>query len=252
MEPTAWNLSQQPEFIELISALQENGLIQEKQEVESIASYLENMEMKFGEVLQELQEVRGQLSVLQEKGVRSTVKNVIFQVETKVTETKTQIAAAKNSFLQSAANAVTELKEHGLSAFQKALSAMRIPQALSHLRNGLHNSVQVCLQGASTVSQISREIHEVREHAQQIGRIVRGKPQQDGKPYNPQKGFLGNVQKLLLNASARFLQMEKGIDTALDKWEGKQKSSVKRRLQKLRLEHRRDKAKDKSSSEPER
>lgn len=82
----AVNLREQPEIRELFETLEENGLAKEQQEVESLVTYLENMESQFGKVLGELKEVRGQLTQIQEKGIRATAVRVVGNVEGRVLE----------------------------------------------------------------------------------------------------------------------------------------------------------------------
>lgn len=234
MEATA-KLMDQPEILELISVLQNNGMEKEKQEVEVLAHYLENMESQFGEVLKELKEVRGQLNAIQDKGVRAAVLRIADKVETKVTEAKAQIAAAKNKFLNSAAHAVSAFKENGISAFKKALFALRIPETLGHIQNGLHSCVESTRQGALKVTEISRELHEAGAHARNAGRALAGKAPQEPAAQSSDKGILARFQKLLVGAGAMFSRMEKSTEKALEKLKEK-KPSVKDDLKLIRLE----------------
>ena len=61
-------LSEQPEIMELFRVLEGNGMTKELQEVDSLVKYLESMESQFGQVLDELQEVRAQLTQMEDKG----------------------------------------------------------------------------------------------------------------------------------------------------------------------------------------
>lgn len=232
---TAMRLMEQPDLVELMETLQKNGMEKEKQEVETLACYLENMEGQIGEVLNELQEVRGQLNAIQDKGIRAAALRVADKVETKVTEVKAQALSAKDHLVESAAHAVSAFKEHGISAFKKALSAMRMPEALAHIRDGLHGSVEAARQGALKVTELSRELHEVGEHTKNAGRLLVGKAQREPAAHNPDKGVLSKFQKLLIGAGTVFSKMEKAAAAALDKMQEK-KPSVKEDLKGLRLE----------------
>ena len=80
------NLTEQPEIIDLLQVLMENGLQKEKKEVESLVSYLDNMQEQFGQVLLELQEVKGQLQQMQESKVKLSVRQYVNQAEGKCLE----------------------------------------------------------------------------------------------------------------------------------------------------------------------
>lgn len=234
METTA-RLMEQPELVELIAVLQSNGMEKEKQEVETLARYLENMEDQFSEVLMELKEVRGQLNAIQDKGIRAAALRVADKVETKVTEVKAQVLYAKNNLVKSAAHAVNTFKEHGISAFKKALAAMHMPEALAHIRDGLHSCAEAAHQGALKVTEISRELHEAGEHAKNAGRALAGKASREPAAHQPDKGVLGRFQKLLIGAGRLCARMEKTSETAIEKMKQK-KPSVKEDLKIIRLE----------------
>ena len=63
-------LMEQPEIVELFRVLEGNGLTKEQKEVESLVKYLDGMEVQFGQVLEELRDVKEQLSQIQDGGVK--------------------------------------------------------------------------------------------------------------------------------------------------------------------------------------
>lgn len=234
METTA-RLMEQPELVELIAVLQSNDMEKEKQTVETLAHYLENKENQISEVLKKLQEMRGQLNAIQDKGVKAAVMKIADKVESKVTEIKAQVISAKDSLLKSAAQAVNAFEKHGILAFKQALSAMHMPEVMGHIRDGLHNCAQANRQGALKITEISRELHDATEHTKNAGRLLAGKAQREPAAQNPDKGILSKFQKLLVGAGAMFSRMEKTAEAALVKMQDK-KPSVKEDLKGIRLE----------------
>lgn len=232
---TAVRLMERPELQELIAVLQNHGMEKEKQEVQMLADYLDNRESQFEVVLNELKEIRGQLNAIQDKGVRAAVLRIADKVETKVTEAKAQIVSVKTKFLESAAHAVSTFKERGISAFKKALTAMRIPEALTHIQNGLHSCVESTRQGALKVTEISRELHEAGEHTRNAGRALAGKAPREPATHQSDKGILARFQKLLVGTGSMFARMEKTTEKALEKLQNR-KPSVKEDLKIIKLE----------------
>lgn len=55
-------LMEQPEIVELFRVLESSGLKKEQKEVEFLVKYLDGMKSQFGQVLEELRDVKEQLS----------------------------------------------------------------------------------------------------------------------------------------------------------------------------------------------
>lgn len=163
MEPVTV-LREQPEIKELFQVLEENGLTKERQQVEAFVSCLKNMESQFGQVLEELKEVRGQLEELQDKGIRSAAVHVLDSADNKAQEIGSQLVLVKQNLVRSVKNAVEIFKEKGVDALRKAVSAMKIPTALSLLKGSLHRGMKSMNQNAEKIGNISTELHKAEEH----------------------------------------------------------------------------------------
>ena len=70
-------LREQENLKELFRILDENGLKEEKEQVLSLADYIDSMDEQFGKVLSELQEVKLQLDQMQEKGLRQSALKTV-------------------------------------------------------------------------------------------------------------------------------------------------------------------------------
>ena len=68
---------EQPEIVELFRVLEGNGLQKEQKEVESLVKYLDGMEVQFGQVLEELRDVKEQLSQIQDGGMKASVLRTV-------------------------------------------------------------------------------------------------------------------------------------------------------------------------------
>lgn len=132
-------LSEQPEIIDLLRVLEQSKLAKERQEVEALVNYLDSMESQFGQVLQKLQDVKGQLSQIQDKGVKVSATRLVENAENKIKEIGRQLKTVRENIVRSAKHAVQEFKEKGVGALQKAVAAMKIPPVLSHLKAAFHS-----------------------------------------------------------------------------------------------------------------
>ena len=111
-------LMEQPEIVELFRVLEGNGLTKEQKEVESLVKYLDGMEVQFGQVLEELRDVKEQLSQIQDGGVRASVLRIVEQAQGKVQEVGVQLNTVRKNLIQSAGNALQTYKEKGKDALR--------------------------------------------------------------------------------------------------------------------------------------
>lgn len=233
-------LSEQPEIIDLLRVLEQSKLMKERQEVESLVNYLDSMESQFGEVLKELKEVKGQLTQIQDKGVKASVTHLCEGAENKIGEIGSQLKTIRENVVKSARAAVQAFKEKGVGALQKAVEAMKIPSALSRLKEAFRSGKESMNDHAEQMAAIGSEIYEAKNHAKNAGRILMGKAAKEAEPLNMDKGITAKIQKAYLACSRGFERMEQGTDRAMKKLEkfmerGK-KPSVKEELKKLKSE----------------
>ena len=99
-------LMEQPEIVELFRVLEGNGLTKEQKEVESLVKYLDGMEVQFGQVLEELRDVKEQLSQIQDGGVKASVLRIAEQAQGKVQEVGGQLNTVRKNLIQSARKAL--------------------------------------------------------------------------------------------------------------------------------------------------
>lgn len=235
------DLREQPEIMELFQALEGNGLEKERQEVESLVGCLEGMESQFQQVLEELKAVRGQLAQIQDKGIKAVAVRIVEKAEGKVQEIGSQIAAVKENLLHCAKNAVAVFKERGVDALKKAVSAMKIPSALSVLKEGFHSGMESMNKNAAKMAVISGEIHGAGEHTKNIGRVLFSMGIKEPKPHNPDKGVTAKIKLAFLSCGRAFSNMERIAENAVQKLERlgsreTKKPSVKAELKRLKKE----------------
>lgn len=232
-------LREQPEIRELFEVLEGNGLKKERQEVETLVNYLEGMESQFGQVIEELKEVRGQLEKIQDKGIKATAARLLDSAEGKVQEIGGQIALVKTNLVRSAKNAVHDFKEKGVGALRKAVSAMKIPSVLSLLREGLHGGMESMERNAAKIGIVGGELSRAAQHTKNAGRALIGTRIKEPAEPVGDKGILAKVQKAFLSFGRSFSAMEKAAEDAQKRMEqfcrgGEKKTSVKAELKQIK------------------
>ena len=235
------NLTEQPEIIDLLQVLMENGLQKEKKEVESLVSYLDNMQEQFGQVLLELQEVKGQFQQMQESKVKLSVRQYVNQAEGKCLEVGKQFDRVRKNFLQSSQNAVEVFREKGKDALRKVVSAMKIPNTFMLMEKVLHGAAEDMTYRVAQMAALNKELHVAGSHTKNIGRILTGKEVKAVGEQIPEQGLIYKISKSFLAMSGRLSSMERtaiGIKKRLEQFTQKeeQKPSVKGELKKLKEE----------------
>ena len=181
-------LMEQPEIVELFRVLEGNGLTKEQKEVESLVKYLDGMEVQFGQVLEELRDVKEQLSQIQDGGVKASVLRIVEQAQGKVQEVGVQLNTVRKNLIQSAGNALQTYKEKGKDALRKAVSSMKIPSALARIQEGIHGAVENMNRQADRMKVLNGELHAAGGHIKNVGRIFRGKEQKKVEPQATDSG----------------------------------------------------------------
>ena len=192
-------LMEQPEIVELFRVLEGNGLTKEQKEVESLVKYLDGMEVQFGQVLEELRDVKEQLSQIQDGGVKASVLRIAEQAQGKVQEVGGQLNTVRKNLIQSAGNALQTYKEKGKDALRKAVSSMKIPSALARIQEGIHGAVENMNRQADRMKVLNGELHAAGGHLKNAGRIFLGRkePQATDK-------ITAKIRKSFLTISGRL------------------------------------------------
>lgn len=95
METQAISLSVHPQIIDLMEALEQNGLAKQKEEVQSRVGYIENMEYNLSVMMAEIQEMRKEVSRLHDKGIRAKCTQLLSKAEDKIGQIKGVVSTAK-------------------------------------------------------------------------------------------------------------------------------------------------------------
>ena len=234
-------LMEQPEIVELFRVLEGNGLTKEQKEVESLVKYLDGMEVQFGQVLEELRDVKEQLSQIQDGGVKASVLLIAEQAQGKVQEVGGKLNTVRTKQIQSAGKALQTYKEKGKDARRKAVSSMKIPSALARIQEGIHGAVENMNRQADRMKVLNGELHAAGGHLKNAGRIFLGKEQKKVEPQTTDKGITAKIRKSFLTISGRLSSMEQNTENLRRRLEQfvqkeEKKPSVKVELKKLKEE----------------
>lgn len=173
METQAISLNVHPQIIDLYEVLEKNGLHKQKEDVQSLVGYIESMEYNLSVMMNEIQEMHTEVNRLHDKGIRAQCAKIVSKVEDKVQQAKTMISVAKVKMIQSAENAVKAFQEKGKSALIHVVEAMRIPAALSKIKDIFSHAAQSMRQSAGQSDCVSCQSDYCRDKGADCGYCCR-------------------------------------------------------------------------------
>lgn len=242
METQAISLNVHPQIIDLYEVLEKNGLHKQKEDVQSLVGYIESMEYNLSVMMNEIQEMHTEVNRLHDKGIRAQCAKIVAKAEDKIQQVGTMVSVTKGKLVESDSNAVKAFKEKGKSALIQAVEGMRIPTALSKIKDGFSHAAQSMRQSAGQLDVIRGELHEVGGHMKNAGRAILGKPAKQADKLEADKGALAKLRGFLESCGKAFSNMERGADRLMEKMQRskepeEQKQSVKSELRQLKTEH---------------
>lgn len=242
MAEQALALREYPQIIELLEVLQQCGLQKEKDEVQSLVTYIGDMEEKLAQMMGELQEMRGEVKQIHDSGLHAKCTRLLDSVQGKIEQAKETVQTVKQNFVRAAGNAVRAFKEKGRSALLQAVNAMKIPDVLVHLRNGFRTAAHSMQEAAGKVDTTREQLHEVGSHLKNAGRVLLGRPAKQLEKLEADKGVLAKLRNFFEGTQKAFSGMEKGAASLSEKLRDdrapeEKKPSVKSELKALKTEH---------------
>lgn len=176
MEEQVMNLSVHPQILDLYTVLEQNGLSKQKEEIQSLVSYIENMENKLSEMSEEIENMHKALERMNDRKFRNKCQNIISSIEEKIQQARTMISVTKVKLVNFADNAVKTFREKGHSTLLQMMNALKVPELLSHMRDGFAHASDSMFQHAEHLKSAQQELHEIGAHFKNFMRYLAGKP----------------------------------------------------------------------------
>ena len=224
MAESALALREHPQIIELLSVLEQNSLSKQKEEVQALVGYIDGMEEKLSQMMDEMKAMRLEVEKLHDKGIRARCAQLVGTAEGKIRQGKTMLSTARTNFVSAAGRR---------AALRHAVQALRIPAVLSRMERGFSHASQAMEQCAGKLDVIRDELHQAGGHMKNAGRALAGKEALEAQKLEADKGALARLRGLFTSCGKTFAQMERSAGRLAEK-AGGEKSSVKTELRGLK------------------
>ena len=220
-------IGEQEHLKEFFKLLSQNGQQQEASEFSSLVTQLNQMEKQYTAVLSELKAVREQLEGIQDKGIKATVTKSVSLAQQKVEQAKDQLGHIRTSLSDMVKQTLAAVKQHGISALNKAADFMGIKAALNDMRDNLNASISDTQKSIDRINAVGSELHALNEHGKNLGRALIGKEAAELTQRNEDKGVLAAIAKPLKKSKAMLEGMEKGVTRALQSIDRLEKAAAR-------------------------
>lgn len=220
-------IGEQEHLKEFFKLLSQNGQQQEASEFSSLVTQLNQMEKQYTAVLSELKAVREQLESIQDNGIKATVTKSVSSAQQKVEQAKDQLGHIRTSLSDMVKQTLAAVKQHGISALNKAADFMGIKAALNDMRDNLNASISDTQKSTDRINAVGSELHALNEHGKNLGRALIGKEAAELTQRNEDKGVLAAIAKPLKKSKAMLEGMEKGVTRALQSIDRLEKAAAR-------------------------
>ena len=220
-------IGEQEHLKEFFKLLSQNGQQQEASEFSSLVTQLNQMEKQYTAVLSELKAVREQLESIQDNGIKATVTKSVSSAQQKVEQAKDQLGHIRTSLSDMVKHTLAAVKQHGISALNKAADFMGIKAALNDMRDNLNASISDTQKSIDRINAVGSELHALNEHGKNLGRALIGKEAAELTQRNEDKGVLAAIAKPLKKSKAMLEGMEKGVTRALQSIDRLEKAAAR-------------------------
>ena len=205
MDPLQSNETVQ-QFMKLLG---ENGRAGQASDLSALMWYMDGMSRQYDAVFQELQEVKAQLAKEKQPAVKKVMEGVVVNLESKAKQARDMLAGLWERITGCAKSAVEKFKEVGVSALDKAVSALHIKKLLESLQKHLSGMVADTKQSMEKVENIGHELRSAGGYLKNAGRAMIGKEAQtvDG-------GQAGRFQSAVLAPMRGTQKLLSGMNNA--------------------------------------
>lgn len=228
-------LKEHPQIVELLDTLDKNGLMKEKNEVQSLVSYIGGMEETLTEMLGELQDMRREINLIHNNTLRSKCHTLVEKTEGKIRQGFSAVKKMKDNLIKSAGDAMRAFREKGKDTLAKSVRAMKIPEALDKLSAMFGRMSKEMAQDTMKLSSMQAELQSAKGHLKNAGLLFIGRVAKESEHTKVDKGILSRLSRLFEKAQNGFSSLEqKAMDTADKLRFTRVKSSVKENLNKYK------------------
>ena len=206
-------LADNPYVQELFSVLKEND--KDTAGLTALLGYVKQMEdfVKSAEgQIVDMKSQIGEMKEIQKHPIKAALTNTAESLQAKVTSIKDQLNKIRNSIVEACKNALTAVKNKGITALDKLAGFLGIKKACEQIQQNCNQAMTQCDKSVAKIEQFSNEYHQTGLHLKNMFRVAIGReaieiPKENGAlaksmcaPYKAQRKCLNSICKTATKA----------------------------------------------------
>ena len=136
---------------------------------------MEELENQLAGAVKQLSVMQEEVQNLQKSPLKSALQASIHTLEEKVSSLKEQISALKESILTGCRQALSEVREHGISALDNLTRFFHLRQSFEGIRDTIQEAIQTDTRAIEKIEVMAAQYHEAGKHLKNAGRVLAGK-----------------------------------------------------------------------------
>ena len=136
---------------------------------------MEELENQLAGAMEQLSAMREEVQNLQKSPLKSALQSSVHTLEEKASFLKEQISALKESILTGCRQALSEVREHGISALDNLAHFFHLRQSFEEIRDTIQEAVQTDTRTIEKIEAMAAQYHEAGKHLKNAGRVLAGK-----------------------------------------------------------------------------
>lgn len=219
-----------PVIKEYLDVLFQGGKTKEVNETKELLDYLDTMDQKFTELIEEVASLKETIQTLQNPETRTRLSVITDKLDYALKHIKELLNDTKDNFKAVIKQSLDDFKSKGKHAVIKTVDTLHVKQALQHIGRSLSftNGVVGTLNGK--VAEITAQSRNIKHNFKNIGRIMMGK---DVVPYPNDMQKLNALQRVGTSLFQKIEGLHQKTVSAYKKLDDMGKTSVKKDLKQI-------------------
>lgn len=226
----AVSMKDDPVIKEYLDALFQGGKMKEVNETKELLDYLDTMEQKFTELIDEVASLKETIQTLQNPETRTRLSVVTDKLDHALKHAKELLNDTKDNFKAAVKQSLYDFKSKGKHAVIKTVDTLHVKQALQHIGRSLAFTNGVVEAFNGKVSEITAQSRNIKHNFKNIGRIMLGK---NVKPYSDDIQKLNILQRAGTSMFHKIEGLHQKTVSAYKKLDNMGKTSVKKDLKQI-------------------
>lgn len=200
----------------LLVLLRENNMEDRAKELQDLLEYVSGMERQSNQILEELRQVKEQLSELRDKKnpAARALSDTVHKMEARVSQVREQLRDIRQAIEDAARRMVAGFKQAGVSALRRTVAFFGIRKLLDGVQDNLGHAARGAQRSVERLETMGDELRTAGSHLHNAGRAAVGheRPEVTNRP---EGRFQAVVLAPMRGAHTTLTRMQSATATAM-------------------------------------